>query len=78
MEGFVKLKQTEENNKVKLKLALKGSYNLNQNTVNYQKEVEETKETINFKKFPPTPPPPPTPHNPAPPPRAPPRHFSIK
>ena len=49
--GFVKLKQTEENNKVKLKLALKGSYNLNQNTVNYQKEVEETKETINFKKL---------------------------
>ena len=42
----MKLKQTEENNKVKLKLALKGSYNLNQNTVNYQKEVEETKETI--------------------------------
>ena len=49
--GFVKLKQTEENNKVKLKLALKGSYNLNQNTVNYQKKVEETKETINFKKL---------------------------
>ena len=49
--GFVKLKQTEENNKVKLKLTLKGSYNLNQNTVNYQKEVEETKETINFKKL---------------------------